>query len=43
MGFKRFGTGEVSEVEGQKKTASKVEFTEADKQALAAENADSED
>jgi hypothetical protein len=40
MGFKKFGTGEITETEGQTaKTAAKQDWTDEDNQALARENA----
>lgn len=45
MGFKKHGTGDgrITETEGSlAKTAAGAEFTEADKQALAKENADAD-
>jgi len=39
MGFKKHGTGEVTETEGSlAKTASGADFNEVDQQALAREN-----
>lgn len=46
MGFKKFGTGEVTATEGPvSKTASQQDWTESDEQALREENnaADGED
>jgi hypothetical protein len=43
MGFKKFGTGEVTETEGQvAKTASKQDWTPTDDEALARENANAD-
>lgn len=46
MGFKKFGTGEVTETEGSlSRTATNVNFDEGDREALRRENdqADSEE
>ena len=45
VGFKKFGTGEVVEVEENDlvKTASEQTFTEEDQKALARENADADE